>query len=134
MTIAIGANGQSGALLRRVEALSGQRLAQCYQCGTCAAGCPFAEAMDVLPDRLIRHLLFDVPGVLEREAFWVCVGCDLCAQRCPRGLDVPRVMEALRLIALRTRGDQLPVAQIPAAALEDLPPIALVASLRRQTG
>jgi hypothetical protein len=43
-------------------------------------------------------------------------------------------MEALQLIALRVRGDQLPVAQIPATALHDLPPIALVASLRRQTG
>jgi len=34
-------------LVREVEALSGQNLFACYQCGKCTAGCPAAEAMDV---------------------------------------------------------------------------------------
>ena len=133
MTITIRAGGEPSELLQKVETLSGQRLAGCYQCGTCAASCPFAEAMDLLPDALIRHLLFDLPGVLERRAFWACVGCDSCAERCPRGIDLPRVMEALRQVCLREGGDRLAVAQLPTPTLCDLPPIALVASLRRNT-
>ncbi len=134
MSITIRADSQANELLQTVEALSGQRLAACYQCGTCAAACPFVAAMDLPPDRLIQHLRFGLPGVLDRRAFWVCVGCDSCAERCPRAIEVPRVMEALRLTAIRERGDRLAVAQLPATTLRDLPPIALVASLRRNTG
>jgi heterodisulfide reductase subunit C len=121
-------------LQARVEAISGQRLAGCYACGTCAASCPFRAEMDLPPDALIRHLLFDVPGVLDRGAFWVCVGCDLCSGRCPRAIDVPRVMDALRQVWMRERGDRLDVAALSDGALRELPPIALVAGLRRNTG
>jgi heterodisulfide reductase subunit C len=134
MTLLIRAGGGPDELLEKVEALSGQRLAGCYQCGTCAATCPFHTAMDLLPDALIRHLLFGLPGVLGRQTFWVCAGCDSCTDRCPRGIELPRVMEALRQITIRERGDQLIVAEIPEAALHELPPIALVASMRRNTG
>lgn len=134
MTITMRAGGGPDELLQKVEALSGQSLSACYQCGTCAAGCPLYAAMDLLPDALIRHLLFGLPGVLERRAFWVCVGCDSCVERCPRAINVARVMEALRQIRIQEGGDQLAVAKLPEAALGELPPIALVASLRRNTG
>lgn len=121
-------------LQHKVEALSGQRLAACYACGACAASCPFHGEMDLLPDALIRHLLFDLPGVLERGAFWVCVGCDTCSARCPRGVDVPRLMDAMRQLAMRERGDRLDLGALPDGAPGELPPIALVASMRRNTG
>ncbi|NTU84490.1 MAG: heterodisulfide reductase [Chloroflexales bacterium] len=134
MTIMIRAGGGPDELLHKVEALSGQSLFGCYQCGTCAAGCPFYEAMDLLPDALIRHLTLGLPGVLERRTIWICVGCESCVERCPRAIDVARVMEALRQIRLQEGGDQLAVAQLQDEALRELPPIAIVASLRRHTG
>jgi heterodisulfide reductase subunit C2 len=134
MPITIRAGAEPDELLQRVERLSGQKLAACYQCGTCAASCPFHAAMDLLPDAIIRHLLFGLPGLLERQAFWICVGCDSCAERCPRAIDLPRVMNALRQICISEGGDQLVVERLTASTLCDLPPIALVASLRRQTG
>ncbi len=133
MTITMRAGSGPDELLHKVEVLSEQHLANCYQCGTCAATCPLAAQMDLLPDMLIRHLLFGLPGVLERRTLWVCVGCESCTDRCPRGIDVARIIEALRQIRLQDRGDELAVAQLPDAARE-LPPIALVASLRRHTG
>lgn len=133
MSMKIAANGGGNTLLQKVEALSGQQLANCYQCGTCSGGCPLAGAMDLLPDMLIRHISFGLPGVLERQTFWVCVGCDTCVDRCPRGIDVARVMEALRQIHLRERHDPPALAHLTDAQLGELPPIALVASLRRST-
>ena len=41
-------------LLRRVADLSGQNVLACYQCGKCSAGCPAAEAMDLLPNQVMR--------------------------------------------------------------------------------
>ncbi|PDW03054.1 4Fe-4S dicluster domain-containing protein [Candidatus Viridilinea mediisalina] len=133
MSMNIRANGGPDELLRKVEALSAQRLANCYQCGTCSGGCPLVGAMDLLPDMLIRHLSVGLPGVLERQTFWVCVGCDTCVDRCPRGIDVARIMEALRQIHLRERSEPPALAHLTDTQLGELPPIALVASMRRST-
>ncbi len=134
ITITMRAGGGPDELLHKVEALSEQNLGGCYQCGTCAATCPLAAEMDLLPDALIRHLRFGVPGVLERRMLWICVGCESCTQRCPRGIDVARIIGALRQIRIQEGGDHLIVAQLPDAALRELPAMALVASLRRNTG
>jgi heterodisulfide reductase subunit C len=134
MTIMMRAGGEPDELLRKVETLSGQNLAGCYQCGTCAASCPLRGAMDLTPDALILHVRFGLPGVLDRQAFWVCVGCDGCVERCPRAIDVARVMAALRQIHIQESGDHLALAQLPEAALRKLPPIALVANMRRHMG
>ena len=40
----------------KLERLSRTRLAECYQCGKCSAGCPMAGQMDIPPTRLIRLL------------------------------------------------------------------------------
>jgi heterodisulfide reductase subunit C len=134
MTITMRAGGEPDELLRKVETLSGQSLAGCYQCGTCAASCPLRRSMDLPPDALILQVRFGLPGVLDRNTFWVCVGCDGCVERCPRAIDVARVMAALRQISIQETGDRLAVSQLPAAALRELPAIALVASMRRHTG
>jgi heterodisulfide reductase subunit C len=41
-------------VVRRIEEISGEDLLKCYQCGKCAAGCPAAFAMDMLPSQVIR--------------------------------------------------------------------------------
>jgi heterodisulfide reductase subunit C2 len=134
MTITMRAGGEPNELLRKVEALSSQNLADCYQCGTCAASCPLCSSMDLLPDTLILHLRFGMPGVLDRRTFWVCVGCDGCVEHCPRAIDVSKVMAALRQISIQESGDHLLVAHLPDASLRKLPAIALVASMRRHMG
>ncbi len=133
MSIMMRAGVAPDELRSKVEALSGQRLSDCYQCGTCAASCPLVAEMDVPPDLLLRQVAFGVQGVLERQAFWVCVGCDSCAERCPRGIDMARIMEALRQVCLREGGEQLDLTRLSPLARRELPPIALVASLRRNT-
>ncbi len=134
MTITMRAGGEIDELLRKVEALSSQNLAGCYQCGTCAASCPLRGSMDLPPDALILHLRFGLPGVLDRQTFWVCVGCDSCVEHCPRAIDVSKIMAALRQISIQESGDHLALAQLPETALRRLPAIALVASMRRHTG
>jgi heterodisulfide reductase subunit C len=83
-----------------IEHLSGTNLRDCYQCGKCSAGCPMADVMDVLPNRLIRLVqLGQVEKALRTESIWKCVSCMTCSARCPKEVDCAGVMDALRQIA-----------------------------------
>src|SRR5271165_5691880 len=82
------------------EPLSGTSLRDCYQCGKCSAGCPMADSMDVLPNRLIRLVeLGQIEKAMRAESIWKCVSCMTCTARCPKLVDCAGVMDALRQIA-----------------------------------
>ncbi len=85
----------------KVEELSGQNPFACYQCGKCSAGCLFAEHMDFLPNQVIRLVQLGDESILAAKAPWVCASCLACTVRCPKGVDIARIMEALRQLALR---------------------------------
>jgi heterodisulfide reductase subunit C len=44
--------------------------------------------------------------VLEKRAIWLCVSCETCVTRCPREIDLPRVMDALRQVAYERANEQ----------------------------
>ncbi len=117
-----------GALARKVEEISGQNTYACYQCGKCSAGCLFAAYMDALPNQVIRLVQLGDEAVLKLQAPWVCAACLACAVRCPKGVDIAKVMEALRALALR-RG----VTPAPLALNDNYPQIALVGAFRKLT-
>jgi heterodisulfide reductase subunit C2 len=121
-------------LRERVEALSGENVFACYQCGMCAAGCPLSDEMDRLPSQVIRDLQRDDPSLLDSNAMWVCASCLACEVRCPKGVDLAKLMEALRQLHLRGSLDHLSVDDLTPDEIRKLPQIALVASLRKKTG
>lgn len=83
-----------------VHSASGQALSLCYQCRKCTAGCPMAHAMDFWPHKLIRLVQLGAQGpALRAHGPWLCAGCGTCSARCPNGLDVSRVMDAVKELA-----------------------------------
>lgn len=88
------------SLAARLERDGEVRVADCYQCGKCSAGCPAAEEMDVAPSQVLRLLQTETPAHDERTlrslAIWMCVGCETCVTRCPQEVDLPRTMDFLR--------------------------------------
>jgi heterodisulfide reductase subunit C len=79
-----------------VAGASGQNVEACYQCGKCTAGCPLAPMMDMKPNQVIRACQLGLKDtVLESNAIWHCAGCETCASRCPRDIDMSRVNKAL---------------------------------------
>jgi heterodisulfide reductase subunit C len=121
--------------VKKIEELSGQNLLSCYQCGKCSAGCPMVSTMDILPNQAIRLVQLGLQeDVLKSETIWLCASCVTCGARCPRGVDLSRIMEALRQIMLRKKHDGIDLAKIPRSTLADLPPIALVSCFRKNTG
>jgi heterodisulfide reductase subunit C len=87
-----------------VARASGQEIEACYQCGKCTASCPMARAMDMTPNQVIRAVQLGLKDlVLGANAMWYCAGCETCASRCPRDIDMMRVNKALARITVREK-------------------------------
>lgn len=92
--------------LAEILKISGEMINDCMQCGKCTAGCPATMGMDILPHQIIRDLqLGQVEKVLESKSIWICASCFACAARCPRNVDLSRLMEAARLLIIRKKGN-----------------------------
>ena len=80
---------------------SGESILACYQCQKCSAGCPVAYAMDILPNQVIRMVQFGLrERVLSSHTIWICASCYTCSVRCPNDIDIAKIMDTLRHIAL----------------------------------
>ncbi len=121
-------------LLRRVEELSGQEVMACYQCGNCSAGCPAAGAMDLLPNQIIRLLqLGQTEAALGARAIWYCAACLQCEARCPKGIDLARLTEALRTLALEKGFRHIEIEELPPETLAEMPQQAFIGGFRKYT-
>lgn len=117
-------------LLEKVEEISGENLYACYQCGRCTAGCPMTGEMDLMPNQIILAILRNDESVLDAKTPWVCAQCYQCGVRCPKNVDITKIMEALRLIKLRKNIDHIKLEKVK----KNLPQIALVSATRKYTG
>jgi heterodisulfide reductase subunit C len=126
--------GARNSLVERIREMTGENVLACYQCGKCSAGCPLASFMDILPNQVIRLVQLGVEDVLECKAIWLCASCFTCAARCPKGIDLCRVMEGLRRIQLRSGVQHLDIARLPTEALNDIPQQGIISGLRKFTG
>ena len=120
-----------GEFPRQVEDISGETLLACNQCGKCSAGCPVAPSLDILPSQVIRLAQLGIEDVLDSQMIWACAACMNCVAHCPKGIDLPRVMEALRLIAMAKKGDRMPASQVAPEILSEAPQLAIIGGLRK---
>jgi heterodisulfide reductase subunit C len=125
---------KKGDLEREVSDLSGQNVFGCYQCGTCSAGCPYVDDMDITPDEVLRYIILDRREVLNSKTIWICSACFTCAERCPRDINITKVMESLRQIVLRHKIDHSNVKKISKKEMETIPQIAFVSLFRKNIG
>jgi len=134
MRVEISRQKLQSDFVRKVEQISGQQLASCNQCGKCSAGCPMVFSMDLLPNQIIRLAQLGLEeDISSSKTIWLCTSCLTCSVRCPCGVDLASVMEALRLNTLRKNVDYVRVANISADTIKELPQIALVSSFRKHT-
>jgi heterodisulfide reductase subunit C len=90
--------------------------------------------MDILPNQIIRLAQLGFKDeLLKSKAIWICASCFTCNARCPKGINIAEVIEALRQILLRKREDHLKVEKLTNSQKEDVPPIAIVSSMRKFT-
>ena len=135
MRVELTKNKLCSDFVKKVEEISGQDLLSCYQCGKCSAGCPMVFAMDILPNQIIRLAQLGLEEEIGKsKTIWLCASCITCGARCPRGVDLSKVMEALRILTLRKNINNIEPSQISKETIAELPQIALVSGFRKLTG
>lgn len=134
MTLPLNAQRVSVDSIAKIKELSGENIKACMQCGTCTAACPMAEEMDFFPRKVMHFSQFGMLSRMEDiNSYWKCASCHSCSVRCPRGIDIAKVMESLRLLVLRTNKNYIEPSRIPKEKLKEYPGIMMVAGFRKLT-
>jgi heterodisulfide reductase subunit C len=121
-------------LRRKIREISGQNFQKCYQCGTCSGSCPMGPHIDLFPRQVMALLQLGKKEALEQiNTPWVCASCHVCMVRCPRGIDITRVMEAIRLLKLRRNLNQVEPSKMDRKKVVEMPQIAMVSGFRKLT-
>lgn len=131
---------QNNKTLREKEQIlriSGVNPLRCMRCGKCSATCPSYEEMEYHPHQFVYMVeTGDIEPLLNSESLYKCLSCFACVERCPRGVEPAKLVEAIRLIKIRQKdanrmtADDVPLA---AEADADLPQQAVVSAFRKYT-
>lgn len=82
----------------------GESLIQCFQCGTCTAGCIIAEHSDDYkgPRKIIRMAQLGlVDELLSSPELWFCATCYSCTEVCPQGVAAKDIIRVLQNLAVK---------------------------------
>ena len=115
--------------------ISGADVRKCMRCGKCSAACPSYDGKEYHPHQFV-NMVNDgkIEKLMESQSIYKCLTCFACVERCPRGVEPAKVVEAVRLEVIRQQGkNRLKPDQIPAMWDEDLPGQALMTAMRKYT-
>ena len=113
--------------------MSGAAVQKCMRCGKCSATCPSYDEMEYHPHQFVNMVeRGDVEKLLKSESVYKCLTCFACVERCPRGVEPAKVIEAVRLEAIREQGkNHMKPDQIPELLDEEIPGQLLMMALRK---
>lgn len=122
-------------LKEQVIRSSGVNVLKCMRCGKCSGTCPSYDEMEYHPHQFVYMVeKGDIETLMKSESIYKCLTCFACVDRCPRNVEPAKVVEAVRLAAVRRQGNNhLIPDQIPAMLDEDLPQQAIVTAFRKYT-
>lgn len=131
---------QNNKTLREKEQIlriSGVNPLRCMRCGKCSATCPSYEEMEYHPHQFVYMVeTGDIEPLLNSESLYKCLSCFACVERCPRGVEPAKLVEAIRLIKIRQKdANRMTADDVPpaAGADADLPQQAVVSAFRKYT-
>ncbi len=90
------------ALQRELKDNLGVDIEMCLECGKCSGGCSNGHVFDYTPRKIVQLVkMGDEETLTGMDALWICLSCQLCLDRCPSGIDIPRILDYLREKALK---------------------------------
>ncbi len=114
-----------------MEEISGEDLLACNQCGKCSAGVRRGGDGHAPQPGHPHGPTGDDGGPAESDDLDLRLLCLTCVTRCPKGVDLPRLMEALREISLRAGASEINLDQLPPDLVRELPQLAIVGGFRK---
>lgn len=113
--------------------ISGVNVRKCMRCGKCSGTCPSYDEMEYHPHQFVYMVESgDIEPLLKSESLYKCLSCFACVERCPRGVEPAKVVEAVRLAAIRQKGNNHLKAEAVPELLDDETPQQLLVSAFRK--
>jgi heterodisulfide reductase subunit C len=80
----------------------GERVKNCYLCGTCTAGCPVsAIRSEYSPRRFMQMILLGMKDkLLSSPEIWQCTQCHICVAHCPQDVRFADIVTVLRQMSI----------------------------------
>ena len=122
-------------LKEQVLRMSGVDPLKCMRCGKCSGTCPSYNEMEYHPHEFVYMVeKGQINKLMASDSIYKCLSCMACVERCPRGVEPGKLVEAIRLLAVRRQGaNHLKPDEIPALLDEDMPQQAIVTAFRKYT-
>ena len=115
--------------------MSGVNPSKCMKCGKCSATCPAYDEMEYHPHQFVYMVESgDLEPLMNSKSLYKCLTCFACVDRCPRGVEPAKLVEAVRLSVIRQQGNNhMTPDDVPAMLDEDIPQQAIVSAFRKYT-
>ena len=115
--------------------MSGVNPRKCMKCGKCSGTCPNYDEMEYHPHQFVSMVEEGrLEPLLASKSLYTCLSCMACIERCPRGVEPTKLIEAVRLMKERQKdGNHLTANDIPARIDDDMPQQAIVTAFRKYT-
>lgn len=103
------------------------------RCGKCSATCPSYDEMEYHPHQFVYMVENgDIETLMKSPSVYKCLSCFACVDRCPRGVEPAKLIEAVRLCVIREKGgDRMTANYIPSRIDDDTPQQAIVSAMRK---
>ena len=113
--------------------ISGVNPRKCMKCGKCSGTCPNYDKMEYHPHQFVAMVENgEIEKLMQSPSIYKCLSCFACVERCPRGVEPAKLVEAVRLQVIRKQGmNHLKADDIPAMLDDDLPQQAIVTAMRK---
>ena len=120
-------------LQEEIIRISGVNPSKCMRCGKCSGTCPAYDEMEYHPHQFVYMVESgDIEPLLESESLYKCLTCFACVDRCPRGVEPAKLVEAVKLSVIRQRNsNHLKADGIAKYLDEEMPQQAIVSAFRK---
>lgn len=117
----------------QIERMSGVDARKCMRCGKCSGTCPSYDEMEYHPHQFVYMVENgDIESLMKSDSIYKCLSCFACVDRCPRGVEPAKLVEAIRLMVIREKGgNHLTANDIPELIDEDMPQQAVMSAMRK---
>ena len=120
-------------LKEQILRTSGVNPRKCMRCGKCSGTCPSYDEMEYHPHQFVYMVENgEIDKLMQSESIYKCLSCMACVDRCPRGVEPAKIVEAVRLAVIRQKGaNHMTANDIPERLDDDIPQQALMSALRK---
>ena len=126
-------HNKAGLRKEQILRMSGVNPLKCMRCGKCTATCPSYDEMEFHPHEFVYMVeTGDIDALAASDSIYKCLSCFACVDRCPRGVEPAKLVEAVRLSVIREKGkNHMTPNDIPALVDDETPQQLLMSALRK---